>query len=124
MPYSVTMNAKPPTDCCSTQIIPVPLSGDAEAQLVAALKALADPTRLQIFRCISAQPESICVCEIVPRFQVSQPTISHHLKVLREAGLITVERRGVWAYYAVDAAGVAAFRSLFGAVSPVMLEVA
>jgi ArsR family transcriptional regulator len=119
------MNAKPPTDCCSsTQVIPVPLSGNAEAQLVAGLKALADQTRLQIFRFISAQPEPICVCDIVSRFGVSQPTISHHLKVLREAGLITVERRGVWAYYAVDTAGVTVFRSLFGKVSPLMLEVA
>ena len=57
-----------------------------------------DPVR--IFRLIAAQPEAICVCHITDRFDVSQPTISHHLKVLREAGLITVSRRGVWAYYA------------------------
>lgn len=110
--------------CCDTPILPAPLSDPAEQSLVAGLKALADPTRLGIFRFIAAQAEPICVCEIVPRFGVSQPTISHHLKVLREAGLITVERRGVWAYYGVDMDGIAAFRTLFGEVAPVMLDVA
>src|SRR4029077_12289374 len=95
-----------PADCCTAPIIPVPLSANAEATLVAGLKALADPTRLAIFRLIAAQDELICVCDIVARFDVSQPTISHHLKVLREAGLTTVSRRGVWAYYAVDQRGV------------------
>jgi ArsR family transcriptional regulator, arsenate/arsenite/antimonite-responsive transcriptional repressor len=69
-------------------------------------KALADETRYAIFRLIAAQEESICACDIVDRFDVSQPTIAHHMKVLREAGLITVTRRGVWAYYAVDPRGV------------------
>lgn len=99
-------------------VIPVPLAPDAEEQLLAGLKALADPTRLAIFRLIAAQEDPICVCDIVDRFEVSQPTISHHLKVLREAGLISVSRRGVWAYYAADQRGVAALRSLFGQVAP------
>ena len=69
-------------------------------------KALADGTRLDVFRLIAAQEGEICACDIVDRFDVSQPTIAHHLKVLRNAGLITVSRRGVWAYYAVDPQGV------------------
>ncbi|HEU5432206.1 MAG TPA: metalloregulator ArsR/SmtB family transcription factor [Thermomicrobiales bacterium] len=71
-------------------------------RLVAAFKALADPTRLDVFRLIAAQEEPICACDVVDRFDVSQPTISHHLKTLRDAGLIVASRRGVWAYYAVD----------------------
>jgi ArsR family transcriptional regulator len=67
---------------------------------------LGDPTRLEIFRLITSQADPICVCDIVDRFDVSQPTISHHLKVLREAGLVTVSRRGIWAYYAGDQRGV------------------
>lgn len=70
------------------------------------LKALADETRYAIFRLIVAQKEPICACDIVDRFDVSQPTIAHHLKVLRTAGLITVSRRGVWAYYAPDPRGI------------------
>jgi len=69
--------------------------------------ALGDPTRLEIFRLVASQPAPICVCDIVDRFDVSQPTISHHLKVLREAGLVTVSRQGIWAYYAVDEQGLA-----------------
>lgn len=119
------MSTRPSTTkCCSVPVIPAPLTSTSEAKLIAGLKALADQTRLETFRLIAAQSEPICVCDIVDRFQVSQPTISHHLKVLREAGLITVERRGVWAYYQVDEAGVSGFRTLFGAVSPRLLEVA
>jgi ArsR family transcriptional regulator len=109
-----------PVNCCTSPLIPVPLSGSAEDKLIGGLKALADPTRLAIFRLIAAQEEPICVCDIVARFEVSQPTISHHLKVLREAELISVSRRGVWAYYAADQRGVAALRSLFGQVAPAM----
>jgi ArsR family transcriptional regulator len=74
--------------------------------MLAAFKALADGTRLDVFRLIAAQDEPICACDIVDRFDVSQPTIAHHLKVLRNAGLITVSRRGVWAYYAVEPRGL------------------
>jgi ArsR family transcriptional regulator len=59
-----------------------------------------------VFRLIAAQASPICVCDIVDRFNVSQPTISHHLKSLRDAGLVKVSRRGVWAFYAVDPAGL------------------
>jgi ArsR family transcriptional regulator len=65
-----------------------------------ALAALADPTRLRMLHLLSRH-DSLCVCEIEAAFDLGQPTISHHLKLLREAGLVTVERRGTWAYYAV-----------------------
>jgi ArsR family transcriptional regulator len=79
--------------------------------MLAAFKALADATRLDVFRLIAAQDAPICACDIVDRFDVSQPTIAHHLKVLRTAGLITVSRRGVWAYYAVDPDGLEVLQS-------------
>ncbi len=84
--------------------------------LVAGFRALGDPTRLEIYRFIAAQTEggSVCVCDIVDRFALSQPTISHHLKTLREAGLVTVFRRGVWAFYAPNPAGAARLGAWLG----------
>ncbi len=63
------------------------------------LKALADPTRLGMLDLLAGQPEALCVCEITSQFDLRQPTISHHLRILREAGLIQGEKRGVWSYY-------------------------
>lgn len=80
--------------------------------MLAALKALADGTRFDIFRLIAAQTEAICACDVVDRFSVSQPTIAHHLKVLRESNLITSERRGVWAYYELAPEGITLLESL------------
>lgn len=94
-----------PADCCTSPVVPTPLAAEDRERAVAVFRALGDPTRLEVFRLIRAQTEPICVCDIVDRFAVSQPTISHHLKTLREAGLVTVSRRGVWAYYAVDRDG-------------------
>jgi ArsR family transcriptional regulator len=78
--------------------------------LLVALKALADGSRLAIFQLIAAQDGEICACDIVDRFDLRQPTIAHHLKVLRDAGLITAEKRGVWVHYAVNQRGVARLR--------------
>ena len=69
------------------------------ASAVARFKALADPTRLAIVARLAASVEPLCVCELNDPFDLQQPTISHHLKVLRDAGLITSERRASWAYY-------------------------
>ena len=119
------MSRKPrPTDCCVIPVIPMPLPVHRLAELVAGFKALADPTRLDIFRLIAVQEAPICACDVVDRFEVSQPTISHHLKVLREAGLITVSRRGVWAYYAADPRGLALLRESFATLTPSPLAVA
>jgi ArsR family transcriptional regulator len=91
---------------------------------ISLFRALGDPTRLEIFRLIAAQSAPMCVCDIVDRFEVSQPTISHHLKVLRDAGLVTVSRRGVWAYYAPDPAGVDALKRAASELAPVVSEAA
>lgn len=71
-----------------------------------AFRALADPTRLEILRLLSAQPGPTCVCDVVDHFDLAQPTISHHLKVLREAGLLRTSRRGIWSFYEVDRKGL------------------
>lgn len=63
------------------------------------LKALADPTRLRMLDLLAQQSEPLCVCEITAEFDLHQPTISHHIRILREAGLIAGEKRGVWSYY-------------------------
>lgn len=92
--------------CCEAPVAAMPLANERRQRVLAVFKALADGTRFDVFRLIAAQPEAICACDIVDRFDVSQPTIAHHLKVLREAGLVTVSRRGVWAWYAVDPQGL------------------
>ena len=104
-------------DCCPAGDVR-PLPPVATSRCVEVFRALGDATRLDVFRLIASRREPICVCEITPRFAVSQPTISHHLRVLREAGLVTATRRGVWAYYEANPEGVEAARSLLDAVLP------
>jgi ArsR family transcriptional regulator len=113
-----------PAACCEVPNDPIPLPATEQERIVAMFKALADATRLDVFRLIAAQDAPICACDVVDRFRVSQPTISHHLKVLREAGLITVSRRGVWAYYAADPRGLALLRGSLDAFAPERLAVA
>src|SRR2546423_15502856 len=107
-----------PVDCCSPALESDALPNVERGQLVALFRALGDPTRLEIFRLIAARSAPICVCDVVERFPLSQPTISHHLKVLREAGLVTVSRRGVWAYYAADPRGLADLRESLEELAP------
>lgn len=84
-------------DCCSLIAAPLP---DAEP-LAQICQALGEPTRLQILALIAAQGEAVCACDLVPRFQLSQPTLSHHLKVLKEAGLLDSARDGRWIRYSI-----------------------
>lgn len=113
------MGTKPRLPGCCTDIqVPPPLPGAERDRLVAGFRALGDPTRLAIFRLIAAQAAPICACDVVDRFALSQPTISHHLKTLREAGLVTVSRRGVWAFYAADPRGLAGLRDALGDLLP------
>ncbi|ROT33467.1 metalloregulator ArsR/SmtB family transcription factor [Micromonospora sp. HM5-17] len=87
------------TPCCapmSEQRIPA----QTAAVLAPAFKALGDPVRLQLMSMIASAPAGeICVCDLTPAFDLSGPTISHHLKTLRETGLVDAERRGTWVYY-------------------------
>jgi len=110
------MPRRRPADCCPPASRTAPLPAAERKRCVAVFRALGDPTRLEVFRAIAGHGEPICVCDLVARFDVSQPTISHHLKVLREAGLVTFEKRGVWAHYEVDPRGVSAACAGLGSV--------
>lgn len=101
-----------PESCCRAPVEPVTVPAAERDRALAVFKALADGTRFDVFQLIAAQDGAICACDIVDRFDVSQPTIAHHLKVLRQAGLITVTRRGIWAWYAVDPQGAETLRSV------------
>lgn len=74
--------------------------------MTAMLKALADPNRLQILRVVVAQSGPVCACDIVDRFDLAQPTISHHLKVLCDAGLLKSRKSGLWRFYSPDPEGL------------------
>lgn len=86
--------------CCEPVVYPDVDRAKAERLAVIA-KALGDPIRLQVVDILRSHAGKVCVCELVPLFDVSQPTLSHHLKKLRDAGLVDSERQGLWAYYYV-----------------------
>ena len=90
---------------CSIPLVREPLGERAAAGLALVFKALGDPVRLRLLSLIGAhQGGEVCVCDLTTAFNLTQPTISHHLKVLREAGVITSERRGTWVYYRLEPA--------------------
>lgn len=85
--------------CCPPLLAGRLTATDAKA-LAALFRVLSDPARLQIVSLIAAQPnQEVCACELVENLGLSQPTVSHHLKVMYEAGLLEKERRGTWIYY-------------------------
>ena len=98
---------------CCTPMVREPLTEDDAKVLAGAFKALADPVRLRLLSLIASfEGGEACVCDLTGPFDVSQPTISHHLRVLREAGLIDCERRGTWVYYWVMPAALGRLGSL------------
>jgi ArsR family transcriptional regulator len=90
----------PGEPCCEPVVYP-DLERDHAVRIAAVAKALGDPVRMQLVDVVRKHAGKVCVCELVPLFNVSQPTVSHHLKVLREAGIVGSERQGLWAYYFV-----------------------
>ena len=91
--------AAPIVDCCES-VLRGPLGQDEAERLAAALKVVADPTRLRLLSLLASHPGGeACVCDLVAPLDLSQPTVSHHLKVLHEAGLLARARRGAWVYY-------------------------
>ncbi len=86
--------------CCQPVVYPDVDAAEAE-RLAELAKALGDPIRLQLVDVLRKAPGKVCVCELVPLFDVSQPTLSHHLKKLRDARVVDCERQGLWAYYYV-----------------------
>ena len=90
----------PGAPCCEPVVYP-DVDRDVAVRLAAVAKALGDPVRLQLVDVLRRHAGQVCVCELVALFDLSQPTISHHLKVLRSAGVVGSERHGLWAYYFV-----------------------
>ena len=86
--------------CCQPVVYPDVQRVEAE-RMAEIAKALGDPIRLQVVDVLRRHAGQVCVCELVPLFDVGQSTLSHHLKKLREAGIVDAERRGLWAYYYV-----------------------
>src|SRR3954452_22921264 len=86
--------------CCEPVVYP-DVEREQALRMADVAKALGDPVRLQLVDVLRKHAGKVCVCELVPLFDISQPTLSHHLKKLREAGIVDSERRGLWAYYYV-----------------------
>ena len=97
---SLVVVETPAQGACCTPLTVQSLDQAQAAEIAPMFKALGDPVRLRLMSLIASQPE-VCVCDLTGAFEVSGPTISHHLRVLREAGLVDSERRGTWVYYRV-----------------------
>src|SRR6476659_11513723 len=103
--------------CCSP-LTADPISAEQAERVSPLLKALADPVRLRLLSLVASHAEGeACVCDLNDAFDLSQPTISHHLKVLHEIGLLDRTKRGVWVYYAVKAAALRDLGVLLGGVT-------
>jgi ArsR family transcriptional regulator len=90
----------PGEPCCEPVVYP-DVEREQAQRMATIAKALGDPVRLQLVDVLRKHAGKVCVCELVPLFELSQPTVSHHLKVLRQAGIVGSEREGLWAYYYV-----------------------
>ncbi len=103
--------------CCQVApLVAEPLSARAAVEMAAKFKALSDPVRLRLLSSVASHAGGeACVCDISAGVDVSQPTISHHLKVLRDAGLLTSQRRASWVYYAIVPEALTALSSLLSA---------
>jgi ArsR family transcriptional regulator len=104
--------------CCSP-LSREPLTPDAAERIAPLLKALADPVRLRLLSLVASHDGGeACVCDLNDAFDLSQPTISHHLKVLHEAGLLEREKRGVWVYYRASGTALRALADMIGSTAP------
>ena len=114
---SLTLTPVETAACCSP-LLREPLSLERAEQVVPLLKALADPVRLRLLSLVASYAEQeACVCDLNDAFDLSQPTISHHLKVLHEVGLLDRSKRGVWVYYRVRPDALASLAALLGGVA-------
>jgi ArsR family transcriptional regulator, arsenate/arsenite/antimonite-responsive transcriptional repressor len=103
--------------CCSP-LLKQPLGADEATRIAPLLKALADPVRLRLLSLVASYADQeACVCDLNDAFDLSQPTISHHLKVLHDVGLLDRSKRGVWVYYRVRAEALADLSALLGGVT-------
>ena len=101
-----------PADRCCPSLLSSPLDAAQAAELAGGFTALADPVRLRVLSILAASPEGeVCVCEFVEPLGKSQPTVSHHLKILSDAGLVHGDRRGKWVWYSLDRRRLSELRS-------------
>lgn len=108
------------TAACCPPLSAQPLSQAQAERIAPLLKALADPVRLRLMSLVASHPGGeACVCDLNDAFDLSQPTISHHLKVLHEAGLLDRDKRGVWVYYRASTQAMAGLGALIGTGSAV-----
>jgi ArsR family transcriptional regulator, arsenate/arsenite/antimonite-responsive transcriptional repressor len=106
------------TVACCSPLTSEPLSADQAGRVAPLLKALADPVRLRLMSLIASHTDGeACVCDLNDAFDLSQPTISHHLKVLHEIGLVDRSKRGVWVYYRIRPEALADLGALLGGVA-------
>ena len=113
---TLTLSPVETVACCSP-LLAEPLSTGQAERLAPLLKALADPVRLRLLSLVAAHADGeACVCDLNDAFELSQPTISHHLKVLYEAGLLERSKRGTWVYYAVRREALGDVAALLGGV--------
>jgi ArsR family transcriptional regulator len=104
--------------CCSP-VTREPLTDEAADRVARLIKALADPVRLRLVSLVASHADGeACVCDLNDAFDLSQPTISHHLKLLHEAGILDRDKRGVWVYYRVNGRALSDLASLLGGVTP------
>jgi ArsR family transcriptional regulator len=97
----VPKHKRPPGERCCEPVVYPDVERAQAARMAEVAKALGDPVRLQLVDVLRKHAGKVCVCELVPLFEISQPTLSHHLGKLRAAGIVDSERRGLWAYYYV-----------------------
>jgi ArsR family transcriptional regulator, arsenate/arsenite/antimonite-responsive transcriptional repressor len=112
---SLTILSPVDTVACCSPLSREPLSQSQADQIAPLLKALADPVRLRLMSLVASHEDGeACICDLNPAFDLSQPTISHHLKVLHDAGLLDREKRGVWVYYRARTEALANLGALIG----------
>ena len=116
VPTSLTVLTPAETAACCAPLTAEPLTTEQAEQVAPLLKALADPVRLRLMSLVASHAGGeACVCDLTGAFELSQPTISHHLKVLHEAGLLDREKRGVWVYYRARTSSLMSLGILIGA---------
>ena len=111
---SVNTLPSQPSSCCCPPLLTAHLTSDELTRIASIFRVLGEPARLQLLNLIAAQPsQEVRACELVETLGLSQPTVSHHLKVMYEAGLLTKDRRGTWIYYRVVTDRLSELRSVF-----------
>jgi ArsR family transcriptional regulator, arsenate/arsenite/antimonite-responsive transcriptional repressor len=119
MPKSLVLLDPADSAACCPPLSAQPLSQPQAEQIAPLLKALADPVRLRLMSLVASHPGGeACVCDLTEAFDLSQPTISHHLKVLHEAGLLARDKRGVWVYYRARTEALASLGALISSPEP------